>query len=142
MKKVIVLGLLLLMVFSFGFSGCGRHAKEITVIYFAGLPEGQLIKENIPEFTQKTGIKVNFLEVPYDAVRTKEITSVRQNQGAYDVMYVDDIWLYEYAKQGIVIPLDDYVNRDSAEVDFNDFIEKVRVAEAVLDGKIWLIPQR
>ena len=57
-------------------------------------------------------------------------------------MYVDDIWLYEYAKEGIVIPLDDYVKRDSAEVDFDDFIEKVRIAESVLDGRIWLIPQR
>jgi multiple sugar transport system substrate-binding protein len=123
-------------------TGCAKKQKEITVIYYAGQPEGQMMKEVMPEFTQKTGIKVNFLEDPYDAVRTKEITSIRQNQGAYDVMYVDDIWLYEYAKKRMIIPLDRYVRRDSAEVDFSDFVGKVRVAESVLDDTIWLIPQR
>ncbi|MFB0562941.1 MAG: extracellular solute-binding protein [Candidatus Lokiarchaeia archaeon] len=121
---------------------CAKKEKEITVIYFAGLPMGQLMKEMIPEFTQKTVIKVNFLEIPYDGVRTKELTSVKQKQGAYDVMYVDDIWMYEYAKEGIIIPLDQYVTRDSAEVEFDDFVEKVRIAESILDDVIWLMPQR
>jgi len=123
--------------------GCSNNDRaQINVIYFAGLPMGQVMKEMMPEFTKETGITVNFLEIPYDNVRSKELTSVRQDQGAYDVMYVDDIWMYEYAKEGIVIPLTDYVSRDSLEVDFDDFVDKVVVAESILNDTIWLMPQR
>jgi len=138
MKKFLIVTIITFFIFT----SCAKKENEITVIYFAGLPMGQLMKEMIPEFTQETGIKVNFLETPYDGVRTKELTSVKQNQGAYDVMYVDDIWMYEYAKEGIIIPLDQYVEQDSAEVDFDDFVEKVRIAEAIIDDTIWLMPQR
>lgn len=123
-------------------SSCGKQEKEITVIYYAGIEMGQYMKEFIPEFEKEKGIKVNFLEIPYDGLRAKELTSIEQKQGAYDVIYVDDIWLYEYAKKGIVIPLNDYVKKDEKEVDFNDFLEKTRIAESVLNDTIWLIPQR
>ena len=135
-SKVIILcifGLLLI---------CETKETEINVLYFAGLPMGQMIKEMIPEFTEKTDITVSFNELPYDAVRAKEITSITQKMGAYDVIYVDDIWMYEYSERGFILPLTEYVKRDSGDVDFFDFIEKVRIAESMLNSTIWLIPQR
>lgn len=140
--KIRIDKILIAIIALLSFESCNNNQKEINVIYFAGLPMGQAMKEKIPEFTQKTGIKVNFVEIPYDNVRTKELTSVTQKQGAFDAMFVDDIWMYEYAKKGIIEPLDEYVKKDSSEVDYNDFLPKVREAEGVLDNRIWLMPQR
>jgi multiple sugar transport system substrate-binding protein len=110
------------------------------VIYFSGLPEGDLIREEIPRFEADTGLTVRFEEVPYDAVRPKEVASVKSREGIYDVMFVDDIWLYEFARNNYVYPLDEFIRRD--HVDMDDFFPMCRKAEADLDGKTWLIPQR
>ncbi len=116
------------------------EGATIRVLYFSGLPEGQLMKEEFSKFTADTGIEVKFEEVPYDAVRPKAIASVKASHAVYDVMFVDDIWLYEFARNGYVHPLDDLIHRD--KVDMDDFFPLVRKAEAELDGTTWLMPQR
>lgn len=125
--------------------GCNRDAAQssapdISVLYFAGLPTGQFMREEIPAFTKSTGIRVKYQELPYDAVRQREVTSISSRLGSYDVIFVDDIWMYEYARKGYVIPLDPYIARDRFDID--DFSATARRAEAELDGKTWLIPQR
>lgn len=117
-----------------------KRPREIRVLYFAGLAEGQMIRESLPKFTESTGIQVKYEELPYDSIRQREITSIESKLGSYDVIFVDDIWMVEYARKGYVIPLDDYVKRD--RIDMSDFPQPVRAAEAELDGKIWLMPQR
>jgi multiple sugar transport system substrate-binding protein len=117
-----------------------KPARAIHVLYFAGLAEGQMIREALPQFTAKTGIRVNFEELPYDAIRQREITSIQSKLGAFDVIFVDDIWMHEYAHAKYVIPLDSYIKRD--RIDMSDFPASVRAAEAELDGTTWLMPQR
>jgi multiple sugar transport system substrate-binding protein len=144
-KVVWVVGLMLFVAAGFGIWHAIRPnpdggRKAIRVIYFSGLPEGELIREELPRFTAENGIEVKFEEVPYDAVRPKAIASLKATKGVYDVMFVDDIWLYEFVRNKYVHPLDDLIRRD--EVDMDDFFPLVRKAEAELDGKTWLIPQR
>src|SRR5262245_32162671 len=91
-------------------------SRPIRVIYFSGLPEGELIREEIPRFEAETGITVKFEEVPYDAVRPKAVASVKAAQGVYDVMFVDDIWLYEFARNKYVHPLDELIRRDKVDM--------------------------
>lgn len=112
------------------------------MIYFAGLPEGRLIRDEIPSFTQQTGIEVDFQEVAYNAIRERQVSSIQARLGAFDVIFVDDIWLYEYARGGLLRPLDDYADRYRDEVDLGDFYPKVMEAEGTLDGRLWLMPQR
>src|ERR1700733_11238071 len=119
--------------------GCGRR-RSISVLYFAGLAEGKRIKENIPAFKTERAIDVIFEELPYDAIRPKQLESFKKNTADYDVIFVDDVWMYEYAKRGYLKELTKLVQDDN--IDFDDFIPKVVEAEGVLDRKIWLIPQR
>ncbi len=113
---------------------------SIKVLYYAGLPLGKLMREKLPRFEQETGISVDMEELQYDAVRAKQVSSFRLKRGAFDVVFVDDIWLHEYATAGYLEPLDDYLKRDGLNLD--DFFETVIRAEAVLSGTTWLIPQR
>jgi len=115
-------------------------ANSIRVIYFSGIPSGKLIRDELPDFQEMSGIKVYFEEIPYDSVRVKAIASLKSAKAQYDVMFVDDIWMYEFARKNYLHPLDDYIERD--QVDMGDFFPSVREAEAELDGVTWLIPQR
>jgi len=121
---------------------CNRASEgaEITVLYYAGVPLGQMMREEIPAFTRATGIRVTYRELPYDAIRQREIASITNRQGTYDVIFVDDVWMSEYARKGYLVPLDSFVT--ASKVDMNDFFESARRAEAELDGRIWLMPQR
>jgi multiple sugar transport system substrate-binding protein len=124
--------------------GCKDNTKQpkskISLLYFRGLAEGQRIRSNLPAFTEATGIEVVQDELPYDEIRARQMKSFRATKAEYDVIFVDDIWMYEYARKGYVRELSDLVQRD--RFDFDDMIPKVAEAEGVLDGKTWLIPQR
>lgn len=140
-RKLLLLVILILGCVTASVS-CDRESQgaEITVLYYAGVPLGQMMREEIPAFTKATGIRVTYRELPYDAIRQREIASITNRQGTYDVIFVDDVWMSEYARKGYLVPLDSFVT--VSKVDMNDFFESARRAEAVLDGRIWLMPQR
>jgi len=117
-----------------------KQGAKISLLYFKGLAEGQRIRANLPAFTATTGIEVVQDELPYDEIRARQMKSFRAATAEYDVIFVDDIWMYEYARKRYVRDLSDLVERD--KFDFDDMIPKVAQAEGVLDGKTWLIPQR
>jgi multiple sugar transport system substrate-binding protein len=120
---------------------CKRsNRRKIAVLYFAGLAEGKRLKANIPSFTTENDIDVTFDELPYDSIRPRQIQSFGNASADYDVVFVDDIWMYEYARKGYIRNLSELVKRD--EYDFDDIIPKVAEAEGTLDGQIWLVPQR
>lgn len=120
---------------------CRRSSgRKISVLYFAGLAEGKRLRANLPAFREKTGINVIFDELPYDDIRPRQLQSFKNRDADYDVVFVDDIWMYEYAHKSYIRNLSDLVKRDN--YDFDDIIPKVAEAEGTLDGQIWLIPQR
>ncbi len=123
-------------------ASCSRRPAKpkISVLYFAGLPEGQRLKDNLPAFAEASGIEVNFQELPYDYIRPRQLQSFRNRTADFDVVFVDDIWMYEYAHKGYVLELTDLVRRSN--YDFDDMKPQVVDAEGKLDDKIWLIPQR
>lgn len=114
--------------------------RKVSVLHFAGQAEGKRMKDNIPAFTEHTGIDVIFDELPYDSIRPRQLQSLQKRIADYDVLYVDDIWMYEYARKGFLHDLTSLVERD--RYDFDDFFPKVIEAEGILNKQIWLIPQR
>jgi multiple sugar transport system substrate-binding protein len=122
-------------------SGCSlRPSRAINVLYFAGLAEGARIRANLPEFEKRANVAVNFEELPYDAIRPRQLQSFSRKAADYDVVFVDDVWMYEYASRGYLTDLSGRVAADG--LDMNDFGPKVLAAESMLDGHTWLIPQR
>jgi len=122
-------------------ASCGPASKPgISMLYFSGLAEGARIRNNIPRFMQDTGIKVTYDELAYDSIRPRQLESFRQNVGDYDVIFVDDVWMYEYATKGYLEDLTSRVSSD--KFDLSDFSTKVLAAESTLASKTWLIPQR
>lgn len=123
-----------------GSNANNQKGSRISLLYFKGLAEGARIRANLAAFKAATGIEAIQDELPYDDIRARQMKSFRAATADFDVIFVDDIWMYEYARKGYIRELTELVRRDNFDLD--DMIPKVVEAESVLDGKTWLIPQR
>ena len=89
--------------------------KEINVFLIPS-PSSTSIQKFIPEFTAKTGIKVNFTETPYDEAHNKQLLSYKQKAGTIDVAQFDNTYLANFGAAKVMAPLDDRL-ASSAEYD-------------------------
>src|SRR5579871_1538412 len=72
-------------------SGCTRKTqRDLSVLYFSGLAEGERLNRKGDEFTAKTNIKVHFLPEKYDNIRVQQKASFDKSEADYDVIFVDD----------------------------------------------------
>src|ERR1700756_11348 len=78
---------------------------EIKVI-FLDRPGYRAAIKMLPEFEQKTGIKVSYEIVPYESTREKEVLDFSA-QGDLTIALVDLVWLGEFAESGWIVPIDD-----------------------------------
>ena len=68
------------------------------------LLETTIIEEMLPEFSELTGITVNFEKVGYGVMHEKLVPQLAAGPGSgtYDVLEVDFYWVYEFARSGWV----------------------------------------
>ena len=136
---VLALGSLLLAACSAGggdaaptTGGSASTPAEIN-LFLIPSPSATALEKMAPEFTAKTGIKVNFTETEYGTAHQKALLSIQSKQGAFDVVQYDNTFLAAFANAGALAPLDDYV-KNSAEYDFNDFSSSLQ-QYGVVGGK-------
>lgn len=104
-------------------SGTKQDADVTEInVFLIPSPSSTSIQSFIPEFTKKTGIKVNFTETPYAEAHNKQLLSYKQKAGAYDVAQFDNTYLASFGANKVMTPLDDYL-KNSAEYDIADFSE-------------------
>jgi ABC-type glycerol-3-phosphate transport system substrate-binding protein len=110
-------------------------AKEITIGTEAGGPYSIFYKDLSKEFTDQTGIKVTFLEVPHENMHERFITEAAAGTGAIDVYVTDQPWVSEFAQRGFLEPLDDKVSADELKDFLPSALDTVRY-----DGKLYGLP--
>lgn len=125
LKRVKVIALV--CVLALGLSACGGSSsdsgKELSGelnLFLIPSPSSTSIQSFIPEFEEKTGVKVNVSETPYGEAHQKQLLSYKQKAGAYDIAQFDNSFLAPFCQAQAMLPLNDWVN-DSAEYDINDF---------------------
>lgn len=112
MKKNVVI--LLLMIFVIAFAGTlemQAEEKEINVMYMHELPW----IEQAQEFTKQTGIKVNYIEIPWESLRNRALTSFMAGGSEFDVIPVRDDWVAEFASRGFLAPFDQFIKEGDLE---------------------------
>jgi multiple sugar transport system substrate-binding protein len=67
------------------------------------------------DFT-KMGIKINIIEVPFEGVYEKEKTEFVAGTGAFDVVTFYPSYIGDFAGNGYLKPLDEYIKKESAAV--------------------------
>jgi ABC-type glycerol-3-phosphate transport system substrate-binding protein len=107
----------------------------ITVAGEAGGPYTQLHKNAAPEFTEQTGIVVDYIEVPHDQMHQTFLTEALAGTGDIDVFQADQPWVAEFAAAGYLEPLGDRLT----EEDRADFFP-VALDTVSYDGEIYALP--
>ncbi len=103
------------------------------------VPDYDIVAELTKEFEAKyPSINIEFEAMPYDAMRDKLLTSFLASKATYDVIIVDNPWMDEFAKAGFLLPLDDYIAKETG-YDFEDFVGPLREIGRV-EGKIYGVP--
>jgi len=107
------------------------HAEAITVLVEGG---GHSLQQAAADaFTKETGIKVNFVEVPYQGVYDKLTAEIASGTSNYDVATIDVVWNAAFAAH--VEDLSDLFT-DAVKAD----IPPALVADASVGGKMMGMP--
>ena len=117
----------LVCVLALGLSACsssgsdsGKALSGELNLFLIPSPSSTSIQSFIPEFTAKTGVKVNVSETPYGEAHQKQLLSYKQKAGAYDIAQFDNSFLAPFCQAKAMTALDKWVTK-SKEYDINDF---------------------
>jgi multiple sugar transport system substrate-binding protein len=87
-------------------------AREVNILYVG---EPQFWLDQADEFEEATGIKVNYESIPFTQLHDAMFTSFSGGGSNYDVIHVRDDWAAEFASQGFLEPLDEYITDEMKE---------------------------
>jgi multiple sugar transport system substrate-binding protein len=106
------------------------------------LLETTIIEEMLPEFTEATGITVNFEKVAYPVMHEKLVPQLAAGpgNGAYDVLEVDFYWVNEFARSGWVEDLGQRIADSGGQVDLARYIPAMLAIGSTVDDKTFYIP--
>ncbi len=106
------------------------------------LLETTIVEEMLPEFTELTGITVNFEKVAYPVMREKLVPQLAAGpgNGAYDVLEVDFYWVFEFARSGWVEDLGPRIAASEGQVDLERYIPAMLNIGSTVDDKTYYLP--
>jgi multiple sugar transport system substrate-binding protein len=130
-----------------GGGGGGKKAGNVAPSKVSGtvkvimeeVPDTDVVKSLLPEFNkQYPNVKVKVQAMPYDQMRDRIVSSFLSPKPTFDMIIVDNPWMYDFASGGFLTPLDDRISSTKG-FDYNDFSEPLRnIAE--VNGKTYGVP--
>lgn len=136
-KRVLGMALVMLLFASLLFAGgkqeapaaeAGGAAQELPYegveLRFAVMADqfADYTKVLAEDFGKMTGAKVEVDILGYTELYQKITQDFATNTAEYDLITVDIVWSGEFAKNGWTSDLTDWINRDKAEIDYNDIL--------------------
>lgn len=106
--------------------------EEITVL-FSEHTYADAVEQKLSEFTEKTGIKVNYSSMPEGNYFEKLNVELSSHSGSIDVFMTGAYQSWEYATAGNLEPLENFIDTDLTDPawQYDDFIP------AVIDALKW-----
>jgi multiple sugar transport system substrate-binding protein len=92
------------------------------------------------DFEALTGAKVNVTAVPYDQVSVKATLDVQSGANEFDV--IDYFYTYkgQLAEDGVIVDVTDWIERDKAEIEPDDFIRTIYDQYTLHEGRRYGLP--
>lgn len=97
-------------------------------------------KELADQFTAETGIKVNIVEMDLPTMYEKEVLDIVGGTGAYDIITWNVSWKAEWANNGYIYNLDDFIARDAEEMNFADVAPALEAVSGQWQGATYGLP--
>lgn len=108
-----------------------KSVKGTVRVLMEGVPDTDVIKGLLPEFRKSyPGVDVRIETLTYDQIRDKLVASFRAPKASYDMVIVDNPWMYDFAKAGFLQPLEGRV-KATPGYDYADFAPSLRKVDEV-----------
>ena len=75
--------------------GGGGSNVTLTIAAVQGVEDTGL-KALAPMYTQKTGVKIDIVEAPYDSLYSKLVNTFKSSDSTYDLVMMDDPWMPKF----------------------------------------------
>jgi sorbitol/mannitol transport system substrate-binding protein len=120
-------------------------AKEPVTITIATVnnPDMKVMQELSPQFTEQTGIQLNWAVLPENELRQKVTEDVALGAGKFDIVTIGILEVKNWVNYQWIVPLDPFFSRMGASerkaYDPDDVLESVREGLSV-QGKLYALP--
>lgn len=121
-------------------SELGGHAGKTLRIMTITDPFIDSIKATKDGFTEVTGGKVEVDGYGYDALHEKELITCSQNDGGYDIMLMDGIWIGELAEAGCIDSAEEQISGGKPEIFAWEDYTPSAAGQASWEGQRMCIP--
>jgi len=118
----------------FAFAGAARAATTLTIATVNN-PNMLQMQQLSPEFTKKTGIKLNWVVLPENTLRQRVTTDIATNSGNFDIVTIGNYEVPIWAKRGWLAPMTGL----PANYDVKDLFPSVRSGISY-KGKLYALP--
>jgi multiple sugar transport system substrate-binding protein len=126
-----------------GSKGSPYAGTTITFLTQAAVNMDNYPKLFVDRFEKETGIKVNFVTMPFLQIHSKLITDFLAKSGQYDLVATVGYWVPEFYPAGYYTPMDKFLNdpklRDP-NFDFKDFLPAFVDYSSKWNGVLYGIP--
>lgn len=93
------------------------------------------------DFEDATGHDVQVIDIDFPQLYEKQVLEMVGGTGAYDIITYDVGWKAEFAHNGYLTPLDDYIAAsEPAEIDFDDIAPALIELTTRWQGKVFGLP--
>ena len=87
-------------------------------------PPTKAIRDALPEYEKQTGVKVEWEDIPYADLLSKEMAELISKSGRYDLFNLNNRWIPPTAATGELLVLDEMLGKAGADLDWQDFMPK------------------
>jgi multiple sugar transport system substrate-binding protein len=94
---------------------------ELNVVWETGLQAEDPKLFSGPLWEELTGIKINTIEKPFPELFAAQVAEHLGATGAYDVLSMVPSWTADFVSQGLVEPVDPYIEQYMAPADLDDY---------------------
>lgn len=128
-------------------AGCGGEEEKPTAVapeeisgtvrvIMEEVPDTDVVKSLLPAFNKEfPNVKIQIEALPYDQMRDRIVSSFLTSKPTYDMIIVDNPWMFDFASGDFLEPLDERIAAAEG-FDYEDFSEPLReIAE--VEGKTY-----
>lgn len=96
---------------------------------------GTVMADLAPKFKEATGITVKVDILSYPELLTKVIADFVGDTKGYDLVTMDNVWSGQFAESGYSVVLNDWIERDKAEINVDDIYPVLMTSLGNYQGK-------
>ncbi|MEO1638623.1 MAG: extracellular solute-binding protein [Pseudomonadota bacterium] len=118
----------------------GDHTGVGLRIQLINDPFTNALGEIMTDFAAVTGANVSKDDLGYGGLYEKQILNCSQRDDTYDVLFIDGIWVGEFAEAGCITPVEDLIAQtDESIIAWDDYIESF-AGQASWNGQRQCLP--